>query len=579
MTATVDFPDDIIYGTYTHELLDQMMVNLRSMGVRRIFWNWYTGLRTGMADYGRATLDQIGEPVKAAVPHAHRHGIEVYAGLKPYNFGNSGTQPDGAPEMKASEVPRIGGTLAMANEFLGPLLDKRLRRRPAPSPPDEDSAVVSRIELRKSDALPTRIRKENLQIWTSPDNYRYQQLDFDFTLSEAVRPSPREVRDYYGDIVTELGAPVRTVTLDGFQLDDKYILITTDFEDHTGDFNNTALGMIDAYGADDSSLPIVVATSAAVFKRPRDFRTYGLEFDTGFGPIRITLDSNNRLSAGDGLFSSEPLGGVIAFARGKNEYLPCTPCESEPDVQKVWSEWIDQMLGYGVDGIDFRLSAHGSLTDEPHEYGYNEPVVEEFQRRHGAAPSDNVKDRRRIAEIRGESYTEFLRRSSARIRGEGKKTHVHLHAEAFRPNPCHGQLMGFPDNIRFDWKTWLREGLVDSTTLRASWWEGLEDPPGKGAVNRSQLANVLADPVVREMLSVANETDVPVTLNRYIHRAVGIEEYVSYIEAIYRDERFSGFDLYETANIFRPTPDGTALVPYEDRLDKVRATVQGLGLV
>lgn len=578
MTATVDFPDDLMQGIYTHELLDQMMVHLKSMGVGRIFWNWYTELRAGMADYGRATLDRIGEPVQAAVPHAHRHGIELYAGLKPYNFGNSGTHPEGSPEAKADGVQRIGGTLARANEFLGPLQNARLRRRPAPPPSGRGSAVVGRIELRKSGDSPTRIRKENLQVWTSPDNYRYRKRDVDFTLTEAVSPSPREVRDYYGDLVTPLGAPVRTLTLAGLRLDDKYILITTDFATPTGDFDNTALGMIAAYGADDAPLPIVVATTAAVFNRPRDFRAYGLEFDSGFGPVRITLDSDNRSSEGDGLFNPTPLGGVIAFARGKNEYLPCTPCESEPEVREVWLDWVDRMLGYGVDGIDFRLSAHGSLTDEPHEYGYNEPVVEEFQRRHGRAPSGDARDRRRLAEIRGESYTEFLRQASARIRGKGKRTHVHLHAEAFRPNPCHGQLMGFPDNIHFDWRTWLRAGLVDSATLRASWWEGLEDPPGKGAVNRSRLANVLADPVVRKMLTAANEADVPVTLNRYIHRAVGIDEYISYIEAIFRDERFSGFDLYETANILRPTPTGTALVPYKDRLDKLRATALALGL-
>ena len=89
---------------------------------------------------------------------------------------------------------------------------------------------------------------------------------------------------------------------------------------------------------------------------------------------------------------------------------------------------------------------------------------------------------------------------------------VHLPTEAFRRDPCPGQLMGFPANIQFDWKTWLKEGLVDGITLRTSWFEALEDPPGQ--VHRCRLPRALADPVVEEALNLTQELGLPVYLNR-----------------------------------------------------------------
>ena len=81
------------------------------------------------------------------------------------------------------------------------------------------------------------------------------------------------------------------------------------------------------------------------------------------------------------------------------------------------------------------------------------------------------------------------------------------------------------------------------------------------------------------MLSNSNEVNVPVTINRYVARAVGTEEYVSDLETIYNDDRFSGFDLYEFKNLARPTPDGSRLIHHEDKIDRIIPKVTELGLV
>ena len=41
LSATVDFPDDVRYGPYSRELLEEMVLQIKSLGVRRIYWLYY----------------------------------------------------------------------------------------------------------------------------------------------------------------------------------------------------------------------------------------------------------------------------------------------------------------------------------------------------------------------------------------------------------------------------------------------------------------------------------------------------------------------------------------------------------
>ena len=247
-------------------------------------------------------------------------------------------------------------------------------------------------------------------------------------------------------------------------------------------------------------------------------------------------------------------------------------------MRKAWDGWVGFILDAGVDGIDIRISSHGNIVDDPFDYGYNEPVVEAFRKRHGREPTGSGEDRRLIAEIRGDYYTDYLRGMSRRVRAAGRKLQFHLHTEAFRPDPGHGRIMGFPANLHFDWKTWLAEGLFDGATLRTSWFEAWEDPPG-GVADRQLLDNALGDPVAEEAMSVANRAGVPLYLNRYVARAIDDEGYVANFEAVYNDERLSGFDLYESGTLMHAKPDASGF-DYAGRcMDLLRAKSRKLGIL
>ena len=395
LTATVDFPDDVRDGPYTHALLDELMSLLRGLGVRRINWLYYgdddpesywAGYIFPAMAYGPETLGNIGEPLRAGAAAAHRHGLEIYGVLKPYNAGAPITKPQGLAGSPPGAIQRIGGPLVSVIPFIQRNPHARVRRRQVSGLTGLDRTPIRRIKLRKSDDLPTRIARENIQLWVSPDNYRYTRYEGGFTLTESVEPAPRDVADYYGTPVVSKGSPVRTLTLGGLDLADAFVLVTTDLKDGEPDFRNTAVGMIEAYGPGPDPLPITVATRSDIWDHNRDFRTHGLEFDSGWGMLQLYLDADNSTGKGERFWSSLPSHGVVAFARGKNEYLAATPAESLPDVRRLWSGWVDRILDSGVDGLDIRVSAHGSLTDEPLEYGYDEPVVEEFRRIHGCDP-------------------------------------------------------------------------------------------------------------------------------------------------------------------------------------------------
>jgi hypothetical protein len=159
-----------------------------------------------------------------------------------------------------------------------------------------------------------------------------------------------------------------------------------------------------------------------------------------------------------------------------------------------------------------------------------------------------------------------MRDTSRRVRAAGKKMQVHIHTEAWRPDPRPAPLFWMPSNINYEWQSWMREGLFDGILLRGS-----ADVDTK-------------DPVALEALDIAKEMGVPVYLNRGLGQfrrnpGQSRDEYLDDLETTLRDDRYAGFNIYENAGLHKPNQDGTELVPVEDRIVRIRAKAQELGLV
>lgn len=525
LEALVDFPDDALETVITPAHVDAMMVTLCEMGVTRVSWGYYGDGHGGymlpscLNDQWRNyadTLRSLENPLRVAVEAAHRHGLELYAYYKPYETGPGISLPDGSPEGRGfGRIKQKGGWLTWMDPFVIDHPNLRIRHKPDDSIKDISEVPICAIKLVKKDDSPTRITREHLQIWSSQINYRYQQLNLDFTLQESVEPSPQEVRDINGLLITKKGDPVRILTLSGFRLTDPYILVTTDFIDGKPDFGNTGTNIFVALDENNGEIPGVFATGGGVWEANRvDFRNWGLIFDMGFGRSFVHLDESNISGR----------HGIIAFTRGRNEYLPGALCETEPQVCDFWLSCIREILDAGVDGVDFRVENHGTHTDYYEDYGYNDVVLKECARR-------GKTDNETIAQVRGDAYTNFLRQAKRLIASNGKRMRINLNIDWFRPDPPPARRLAYPANIHYDWKRWVDEGLLDEGILR---------------MFQLPFDIVFNDSVAAEMIISCKGKGVSLTVNRYIN-----PNYPAEFNRVRQDGRFNGFILYETATFLR----------------------------
>ena len=532
LEALVDFPDDAMAASQpvTPAHIDALMRRLAESGVRRVSWASYgdghggyflpDGYNASWTCYAR-TLDILGDPLRVAVEAGHRYGMEVYGYFKPYETGPAIVFPEGSPEARAyGRLWQQGGYLTWLDPFVVRHPELRIRRHPDTAPGNSEKSIGA-IQLMKKDDTPTRVTGDHLQIWGSDLNYRYRRLPLDFRVEESVAPAPRDVWDMDGRLITPAGKPVRILTLSGFRLTDRYVLVTTDFQDGPADFENTGVDMMTALDENGREIPGVFATGGAIWAGDRvDFRNWGLVYDYGWARKPIRLDEPNSASA-ETIGYGSGRKGLIAFTADRNTYLPGALCETEPTVQAYWLTWIREMIAAGVDGVDFRVENHSTHTDFPEEYGYNDIILERAAAR---CPSDPLSV---VAEVRGEAYTAFLKESSTLLRAHGRTVRVNLNIDFFRPDPPPGRLPAYPLNIRFDWIKWVEAGLMDAAILRFF---------------HLPFECLFEDPVARDMIDACRSRSIPLTVNRYINA-----DYEAEFHRVRRDGRFDGFVLYETA--------------------------------
>ena len=534
LEALVDFPDDALAAEQpiTPQHIDAMMAMLRRCGVARVGWGYYGDghggyfVPTTPADgceeplghwdiYAR-TIEVLDNPLRVAVEAAHRYGIQLYAYYKPYETGVALVLPEGSPEARINgRLAHSGGQLAWIDRFVVDNPTLRIRRR-GDLPSDLATRPIHAVKLIKRDASPTRVTQDHLQLWASASNYRYQRLNVAFDVRETVEPAQREVSDVAGTPVTRAGDPVRVLTLSGFSLTEPYILVTTDFADGPADFENAGTDMLVALDGKGREIAGVFATGSTIWCEGQvDFRNWGLMFDYGFGRTLVRLDEPN----GSGN------KGLIAFTRGRNEYLPGALSETEPRVREYWLSCIREMLDAGVDGIDFREENHSTHTDYPSEYGYNPVVIEECERRGAVDPAT-------ISQVRGDAYTEFLRQAKGLISSRGKRMRINLQTDYYRLNPPADRLLAYPANLDFQWRRWVDEGLMDQAIFRFF---------------ALPFQCIYDDSVSAEIIDHCRDRGLPVTVNRYIRPDSLLDE----ARRIFRDGRFAGFILYETCSFLR----------------------------
>jgi len=181
-----------------------------------------------------------------------------------------------------------------------------------------------------------------------------------------------------------------------------------------------------------------------------------LRFQERFHGPALGKGSFDILKRSDGV----KLVQVEVVSLEQAEYLPGFLDCSHAAAQDFFLAKLRRGLRAGADGISLRLAHHVGCVDWL-SYMWAEPVLAEFRRQTGRDPEPCNEDYTRGRTIRGAFYTQFLRRASAMARKAGKTFIHHLENRMLAPADadCYCQ-------IYWDWRQWMREGLVDEIDLK-----------------------------------------------------------------------------------------------------------------
>ncbi len=121
----------------------------------------------------------------------------------------------------------------------------------------------------------------------------------------------------------------------------------------------------------------------------------------------------------------------------------------------------------GYDGMTFLTYAENHSMRFQHEFGYSQPIVDEFKRRHGI--DIRYQEWKRFAstfdwqKLRGEFVTQFLRELKAELDKSNQRLGFFLQPwEPHKPQPWNvPELMLTGGAMYFDLEQWIRDGLVD----------------------------------------------------------------------------------------------------------------------
>jgi HEAT repeat protein len=119
------------------------------------------------------------------------------------------------------------------------------------------------------------------------------------------------------------------------------------------------------------------------------------------------------------------------------------------------------------DGIAFLTYAENYSQRYEEEFGYNQPIVDEFKKRYGVDIRAESFDKVAWTKLRGEYLTQFFRELHASLSAHGKKIAMSVDGQ-YPYWPCRwGGAKGVrtAGKLWMDVETWVREGIIDELNL------------------------------------------------------------------------------------------------------------------
>ena len=197
--------------------------------------------------------------------------------------------------------------------------------------------------------------------------------------------------------------------------------------------------------------------------------------------------------------------------------------------------FIRYQLDSGCDGVDIRWTSHTQCYDREN-YGFSPPVIDEFKRRYGVDIASQPFDREAWHNLRGEYVDLFLVEASKLVRSQGKEFLAHLsdvRMDSAADEPCYL-------NTAWNWRRWLREGLIDKLTFKRFVW-----------VNRDYIYRDF----YREAVAECMRLGIPMISSPADQGDKDRKMDLELIDRA-REDGFAIFNLYEAASFLRLDKNG-----------------------
>jgi uncharacterized protein CbrC (UPF0167 family) len=549
-----DYYDDVFYSGrfFNRENLRTLIAFCRSLGTTTI--EWVMDDMWALYDSYPGGMDLL----RTAVEEAHAAGMRLNVVYKPYE-GELSTiclpQSFPTPEGRTHQMD-LRGFNPIIRRFNAAHPELCMKRRPG----DEDPGGVLRsIRLIKDDAKPVTIRPEDVSVWTSDTNGRFDRYQGSFTLVESSEWRP----------LFPVGRTCRILTLEGLTItaDRRYIEVRFAENAFGGKpFRNEAMALVELINERSQPIPCTPAArgggvldgraNVEDMSRPimLDLIHYGQRPDVrallADQAAAIAQASEMRdYRAADLQKYALDEKRSLAVARGKLPYHFHMLNPVYPEVRHEWLRQVEFCIERGADGVNFRGSTHGATTGP---YGFNEPVLRQL----GERPTQAG-----VRRVIGNAYTEFLREARQLLHAHGRKLGVTLLGDYAQAPDDTGQTP-FLDIMDPQWETWVAD-LADFAVFRGPQgyrWDSL----GEVVDRFSNACKAAGIPLVFQ----ANRRLIA-PLRRTGPNPDALEHLRREIEYVLSHPGVSAYQVYETATLTKLGDDGR-LQEVKEYIDLIR---------
>lgn len=140
-----------------------------------------------------------------------------------------------------------------------------------------------------------------------------------------------------------------------------------------------------------------------------------------------------------------------------------------PEVRRAAvKELTEHVLRYGYDGLVFYTYVENMSLRYPDEFGYSDPIVQEFRRRYKVDIRTQDFDRDAWARLKGEYITAFLRELKASLARHRKQLAVYLNPDDTHAasvwNTGAGPVVT-AGHVYLDWERWAGDSIVDELVI------------------------------------------------------------------------------------------------------------------